>query len=127
MQSIGRLRQQSGRLGEGLAAWFLERRGYRVRGRNLRIGRFEIDLVAERGRRLVFVEVKFRRGSSWGDPRAALAPAQRARLAAAAEAYAARFGDRRDVRFDVVIIEERDDRLLVEHLPDAFGLGGDLR
>lgn len=127
MENSGQLRRRSGRLGEALAAWFLERRGYRVRERNLRIGRFEIDLVAERGSRLVFVEVKFRRGSSWGDAAGALAPSQRARLAAAAEAYAARRGERCGVRFDVVVIEESAVRLVIEHLPDAFGLGGDLR
>ena len=52
--------------------------------------------------------------------------AQRARLALAAEAYARRFPGR-DLRFDVVTVEEGPERLVIEHLRDAFGEGGALR
>lgn len=120
-------RQRSGRLGERLAAWFLERRGWRVRERNLRLGRFEVDLVVERGGWLVFVEVKRRGGSAWAGAEQALAAAQRRRLAAAAEAYAGRERPAGRVRFDVVTVDEDERRLTVEHFPDAFGGDGDLR
>jgi len=47
-----------GRRGERVAAGYLEERGLRILGRNVRQGRLEIDLVAVDGPTLVFVEVK---------------------------------------------------------------------
>ena len=51
-------RQDVGRLGEELAARFLEARGARVLGRNVRVGRGEIDLHVAVGGVSVAVEVK---------------------------------------------------------------------
>jgi len=116
-------RRATGTLGERIAEWFLARRGYRVVERNERVGRFEVDLIVERGALIVFVEVKTRGATAWGGAGRALGAAQRVRLAAAATAYAARFPNR-DIRFDVVTVEESEDRLVVEHLLDAFGAGG---
>lgn len=47
-----------GRLGEATAADYLEREGYTILERNYRAYGREIDIVARRGRVLVFVEVK---------------------------------------------------------------------
>ena len=49
-----------GRRGERGAARYLEARGLRIIGRNVRHGSTEIDLVATEGSTLVFVEVKSR-------------------------------------------------------------------
>jgi putative endonuclease len=43
-------------------------RGYRLLDANARVGRFELDLVLRRGRRLVFVEVKEKQGAAFGHP-----------------------------------------------------------
>ncbi len=51
-------RRRLGRLGEELAARFLQRRGLSIIARNRRVGRGEIDIVARHGRRIVAVEVK---------------------------------------------------------------------
>lgn len=51
-------RARVGRLGEALAAAFLERRGAEVTGRNLVVGRGEIDLTVEMDGRRAAVEVK---------------------------------------------------------------------
>ena len=120
-------RNETGQWGERLAEWFLVRRGYRIKERNLRIGRFQIDLVAELNSEVVFVEVKTRGAGSWISAAEALAPAQRRRLAAAALAYAGRLGGDPSVRFDVVSIDEGMTRLVIEHWRDALGHGGDLR
>lgn len=51
-----------GKLGEDIAARYLERIGYRIRARNVHVGKDEIDIVAfdPVDRVLVFVEVKAR-------------------------------------------------------------------
>jgi len=54
--------------GERVAARHYRMRGYLVVDANARQGRYEIDLVLRRGRRLVFCEVKEKTGDGFGRP-----------------------------------------------------------
>jgi putative endonuclease len=54
------LAQRRGRRAEFFAALYLRLKGYRIMARNVRLPSGEIDLVARRGRLLIFVEVKYR-------------------------------------------------------------------
>jgi putative endonuclease len=67
-RKVNAARQGLGRTGERLAAEELSRRGYRIVEQNFRCSYGEVDLVAEDGEDLVFVEVKTRRGSAYGLP-----------------------------------------------------------
>jgi len=120
-------RARDGELGERLARWFLERRGYRHRESRVRIGHFEIDLVMTRGEELIFVEVKWRGPGSWSSAASSLGAPQRRRLAEAASAYASRHASAGCVRFDVIAIDESKERLVLEHFPDALGGSGTVR
>src|SRR2546428_9757385 len=73
--------------GERVASRFLEARGYRILERNYRTRRGEIDLIAEDGRMLMFVEVKVRLDDRFGGPAAAITRAKHARLARLAQQY----------------------------------------
>src|SRR2546429_6613981 len=76
-----------GEEGERAAARFLEARGYRILERNYRTRRGEIDLIAEDGRMLVFVEVKVRLDDRFGGPAAAITRAKPARIARLSQQY----------------------------------------
>ena len=78
----------------------------------------EIDIVARRGRVLVFCEVKSKSGDGFGDPLEMVDDRKAARIRRAALAWLTRHPEaaRLEVRFDV--IAERTGR--IEHLPDAF-------
>ncbi|MGH3023034.1 MAG: YraN family protein [Gaiellaceae bacterium] len=65
-------------------------RGYRILDANVHAGRFELDLVVRRGRRLVFCEVKARSGPGYGHPLEAVGPEKARRVAEAAVAWLAR-------------------------------------
>ena len=52
--------KEIGDLGEKKAARYLMRRGYWIKARNFRAGKYEIDLIAESLLSIVFVEVKTR-------------------------------------------------------------------
>lgn len=80
-------RQSLGRLGERLAAAKLEERGYRILERNFRCRSGEIDLVAEEGPDLVFVEVKTRRGTARGLPEEAVGRRKASKLQEVACSY----------------------------------------
>ena len=62
-------------------------RGYRILGHNVWAGRYEVDLIVRRGRRLVFCEVKSKGGDRHGDPLEMVGPEKVARLRQAAEAW----------------------------------------
>jgi putative endonuclease len=65
-------------------------RGWIVVAENARAGGNEIDLIVRRGRRLLFVEVKARRGPAFGDPLEAVGTRKAARIRRAAEAWLAK-------------------------------------
>lgn len=94
--------ERSGQRGETLAAWFLRLKGYRILARRQRTPRGEIDLVAKRGRMIVFVEVKTRKTPAELD--LAIDERRLARGAAAAEILAPRYArNGEDIRIDVIL------------------------
>jgi putative endonuclease len=80
-------RQGLGRTGERLAADALMNKGYHILERNFRCRHGEIDLVAEDEHDLIFVEVKARRGTSYGLPEDALTFFKRRKLLELASYY----------------------------------------
>jgi len=116
--------------GESRAAAFLARRGYRIVARNVRAGGVEIDIVALRGRLVVFVEVKTRRSRSFGPPEAAVDARKQARLVRGAAAWLqAHRGLARRTRFDVIICEPgsrggTSGGWRLRHLEGAFDANG---
>jgi len=54
--------------GERVALRHYRLRGYRLLVANARVGRYELDLVLRRGRRVLVVEVKEKAGTAFGHP-----------------------------------------------------------
>src|SRR5439155_12156632 len=82
-------RRGLGQTGERLAQRLLEREGLSVRQTNYRCSAGEIDIIAQDGDCLVFVEVKTRRGDGFGLPEDAITAAKRRHLVAASETFLA--------------------------------------
>ena len=120
-KGAGGLRAIRGRAGEQAAAEFLSSRGYRVLARNVRRGRWEIDLIATNDRTLVFVEVRTRRVMAYGSPAESVGSAKQRRLANAAEIWLRDTPDQwATIRFDVVAVTGPMGNLRCTHFPDAF-------
>ena len=98
------VRYQRGRVSEWVAAALLIAKGYRILGRRVRTPYGEIDLVAVRGSRLAFVEVK--RRPSRADAEAALTARQAVRIARAAQFWISRHAAYSDHEqgFDAVLV-----------------------
>ena len=109
-------------MGERLAAEHLTAKGYRIRERNFRTAAGEIDIVAEAGGVLAFVEVRCRRGSSMGTAAESLSPAKQRRMVEMAEAYGqARENLPEQWRIDLIAIDFKSDGRLasVVHYENA--------
>ncbi len=72
--SEAKQKQTLGKLGELLAAKYLQERGFTIIERNYHAGHGEIDLIARDGDTLVFVEVKTRKSTQFGLPEEAITP-----------------------------------------------------
>jgi putative endonuclease len=99
-------RRHFGRTAEWFALLLLLGKGYRLRHRNWRGAGGEIDLVVERRREIVFVEVKARSSGDFGGAAAALDARKKKTLTRVSAAYLGRFSlwDK-PCRFDLVTIE----------------------
>jgi putative endonuclease len=115
-------RRRLGAFGERLAALHLEAKGYSILARNFRCREGEIDIVAQDGDTLVFVEVRTRRGDALGGPAESVTALKQARLVAAATAYVQTLGELpAGQRIDVVGVQlSPGGRLLtIDHLEGA--------
>lgn len=117
-------RKGFGNEAEARAVELLERAGYAVLDRNFSCRWGEVDIVAEKGELLCFVEVRMRSTAAWGDPSLTVMSAKQRRVVKAALHYLLRRGiSRRMMRFDVISVVGRGQSAVMEHIPDAFDAG----
>lgn len=110
-----------GRRSERMAARHLRLHGYSIIARNFRAAGAEIDLIAMDGDTLVFVEVKARRGTSYGTPEAAVDDRKQMRIRRAAEVFTSQNSAAGvAIRFDVVAITGDGRKRKLEILRNAF-------
>jgi putative endonuclease len=116
----------SGRIGETIAALFLQIKGYRILARNLKSRTSELDIVAEKSGCLVFAEVKLRGPGSVCPPLDTVDRRKRAHMARGAMQYLKSHESRPYdmTRFDVLSVSWTREKLLVEHIEDAFTADG---
>jgi putative endonuclease len=104
---------------ETVAALWLRLKGYRIVARRYRTPVGEIDIVARKGRRLAFVEVKRRKGRA--ESLEAIPSRQRRRIVRAAQYWLAGHDGHgaSDLSFDVVLLAPFS---LPLHIRDAFSV-----
>ena len=94
-----------GNTGENLAADFLQKNGYEIVARNYRYKHAEIDLIAKQNNVLVFVEVKTRSLTSFGEPEAFVDAKKAAKIFEGAEQYTYQNNWNGNIRFDIVSVK----------------------
>lgn len=117
-------RQALGLYGEDIVCRELERRGYALLARRYRTRCGELDIVARHGAWVVFIEVKARHDSSFGDPADAVTLQKQRRLVAMATDYVTRnsLGET-PCRFDVAAVDMSEQPPRVTIFDDAFRPG----
>lgn len=111
--------QTLGARGEQLAAEYLQQNGYTIIERNFTVHKIgEIDLIAQKGDEIVFIEVKTRTGDRYGYPEEAVNYWKAKKISRAARHFLhTRHIDDKYVRFDIVsvIIYEEDEKNDIRH------------
>ncbi len=116
-------RSKVGYVGEGIAANFLRKKGYRILERNFKARYGEIDIIAIDKDTLVFVEVKTRTGTQFGTPEEAITPWKLREVAKTAEFYASLHPELpQGLRIDVVgiVLGPNDEVLSLQHTPNVM-------
>ena len=114
-------RASRGALGEAAAARLYEERGFRIVVKNHRTRRGEVDLIADDGKLLAFVEVRTRATAAFGEPAVTVNLAKQRRFTLAARDFLGGWqGGERAVRFDVVSVIDGESGVELTLIPNAF-------
>jgi len=111
-----------GREGEHAACEFLIAKGYTIRETNWRMGRLEIDIIAQepRANRLHIIEVKTRTSTEHFDPMESITRAKMRNLVNATNGYINYCKLQMSVQYDVMIIVGQAPDFTIQFFPNAF-------
>lgn len=116
--------QMLGKKGECLAAHFLQSQGYGILENNVRFQRWELDLIAEKNRELIFVEVKTRRGTRFGYGEEAVSRKKQKNALSVGFDYLKKHSSSKFTkwRFDIIAIDIDSDGSVkeVRHMKDVY-------
>lgn len=96
---------KTGSKGENMAAEFLKKKGFEIVARNYRYKKSEIDLIVQRDNWLLFIEVKTRSSSEFGEPEEFVDAFKARMIFEAAEEYIFSTDWKGHIRFDVVSVK----------------------
>lgn len=114
------IHNDTGAEGEKMAAIFLENAGYTILERNFRWKRFEIDIICQKEKFLVFVEVKTKTNVKFGMPEMEVTAKKAAQVTEAAMEYVYEKHYKGEIRFDIIAVVIKDNSFKIEHFIDAF-------
>jgi putative endonuclease len=113
-----------GQAAEVAVCEYLEQQGYQIVARNLRLGRFELDVVARMRELVVVVEVRTRGAGAWTTAFGSMTRLKRERIRRAGQRlWRERY--RKDpsverLRFDAASVVFEDDKTHIEYIVAAF-------
>jgi putative endonuclease len=113
-------RHALGRNGERVAENYLRQHGYKIKERNYRYRRCEIDMICMKDDSLIFVEVKTRSGTRFGFPEDFVSDLQAERIAEAAFHYMEECAWKGNYMFDIIAILWQGSSCSVTHFEAAF-------
>ncbi len=94
----------TGNKGEEMAVGYLQQKGYAIVERNWRYKHLEVDVIASKGNRLHFFEIKTRTSDKYGKPEESISTKKMTNLKNAAEEYQYMHPEWKYVQFDVLAI-----------------------
>ena len=113
---------KKGALAEKIACRFLRNRGHRILEKNYRVGRYEIDIIAEKEGMISFIEVKMEKKNAFKQTDLKVTKDKRKRIIYSAKHFlhASQFGRNVNFRFDIVRVVTDGSEFEVIHIENAF-------
>lgn len=115
------MKRKLGLWGEGIAARYLQDKGYKILDRNYYTRNGELDIICEKDSKIIFVEVKTRKSTSFGSPEEAITRKKINHLRQAALIYLNSVEHPyKEIRFDVITILIEGNKEVINHIEQAF-------
>lgn len=115
------MRKKIGNQGEELAVQYLRQKGYRILDRNYYSRYGEIDVICERNRDIIFVEVKTRRNDRFGSAEESVTLTKQQRLRKTALHYLQQKNQPfKELHFDVITVRLGGPSPEINHIKSAF-------
>ncbi|MCR5652667.1 MAG: YraN family protein [Ruminococcus sp.] len=110
-----------GRKGEKAVAKYLKKNDYIIIYTNYRTASGEIDIIAEKGMYIAFVEVKTRTEGQMLEPNFSVDRKKRRRICASASTYVKKYKIKKQPRFDIaeVIVNDKG-KMRINYIDNAF-------
>jgi putative endonuclease len=113
--------QEIGQKGEDIAKAYLEEKGYEILDENWCFKKAQVDLIAYKDKIIVFVEVKTRSSTAFGEPEDFVNSTQQRSLQKAADEYLYIMNHQGEIRFDIIsILFNSAGNYTLKHIEDAF-------
>ena len=112
--------QNLGAEGEKIAKKHLLDKGYEILQENWRFKKYEVDLIATYKNQVIFIEVKTRSSSVFGEPELFVTKQKQNFLITAAHQYIISNNIELEARFDIVSVLQLNNINHVKHLEGAF-------
>ena len=112
-----------GKLGEELAAAYLKKHNHIILEQNYVWEKSEIDIIATKNERIIFVEVKTRVSPYLSDPALMVPMKKWKKIMRAADIYMKEWEGPQTAQFDIVHVVTNKDYTKIDHYDDAFTPG----
>lgn len=109
-----------GKIGEGIAVAYLQKKGYEILCRNYTFKKSELDIVTRKGELLVIVEVKTRNSDYLAGPEITVTKKKQRALIKAANFYIEDHQLECETQFDIISIIHNSNEIKIDHIEDAF-------
>lgn len=113
-------RNQIGKSGEDFVANWLKGQKFKILEQNFRRRCGEIDIIAQKGKLIAFIEVKLRTAKYFNTSEVITTSKQRKIVSTASYYIACNNVSDKIIRFDVALIEKQDDNFILTYIPNAF-------
>lgn len=116
------LKRDIGNFGENAACKFLKKNKYKILERNFSKKYGEIDIIAQKGETVSFVEVKTRKSNFYGAPSEFVDLKKQERIKKTAYAYIVEKGLSCNFSFDIIEVYAENGKVKeINHIINAFG------
>lgn len=114
-------RKEKGKFYETVAEEYLKKKKYKILERNFSWRKGEIDIITEKKGIIVFIEVRSKKGEDIKGYET-VNPTKQKKIIESAKFYleSKNLIGKKDVRFDVISINFKDNEIEIEHFEDAF-------